>query len=217
MVLKLIVNEEYEDRTTIEQEIEKTRSFLEDSGNVIGVLYGAIERKLLDEGPLRELIVGKEKTKYQFRSSEELISALYTSDKEEEFLEEEFQDVSLALSLGLSEYYKKRLSEITSIPEKYQENDIANFFDHAITANYPNPNDFIIEYDKFKTWHEESEEPLKTRAMSFWLDILFEYGNNSCYLEKLVETEETLKLAKQHLPFKEVRESIDKLNEMLNE
>jgi len=212
--------------TTLEREIFKVKEDLDSVEAVINVLYDGLMNDLIPkESKFAEQIRNTPKTSYSFPEFYRLISEYYLSDTQGEFLKPEFESVQVGIAIGLVEYYDYRVAECPSDWTFVPEEDLTDSLYRSVKRLYRDPNDFVIEYEQFNSWHgvdanidKEGKqiEELKSKSLSYWMDALFFHSRLYSYLKTLEEAKENINFLSEGRDFEFRRKIVIEMNSELN-
>jgi hypothetical protein len=211
MALTLVTNN---DRPIeLERMIEETREQVNKAKEAIDLLYNAVNMGIIEEEKcFRTNIINTRKINYDFKSAEEIIADYYPSDSQD-FKPSEFKEVYMALAFGLTEICAQYLKEQTQNPKQIEdiEDTFSDFIHCSIQELYPDPRDLILEYEKMRIWHNQSDDSVKEKVMSYFIEYLCEHANNSQRYKLLISTKEKLEEELTHLSTSEEKaERIEK-------
>ena len=129
---------------------------------------------------------------------------------------EDYQPARISIAMGISDFYLNRQIE-NGNERALNEDTMAGLLDRALSRLYPNPNDFVVEYNEMHQWHtDEDETSLKRDTLSYYIDILFEYCHVTHLIELFQKAEESMiNAARSDDPFQAVSQGRATLTALL--
>jgi hypothetical protein len=181
--------------TTLKQEISCQEEELTATGHIIDHLYTTLRDKYITRihqlETLTSLLDGVNPIEFSVQTVNDLIRDYYIREDvdgsdsgEGTILRGEFEDVYQAIAFGLSELYVPRMNEF-GVKSMLPPERVALLMYETIKEHFPNPNDFVVEYDGLREWHETSEDPILANSFSLWFDMFMEYCHTLTYLRSL--------------------------------
>jgi|GEM_PF-2956905 len=210
MSLKVIDGEKKKTPFILDRELDETESGLAAVKTYIDHFYRIVEENQVKEFPnLNACLLQTSRTNWRIPEIDDLITDFYCREESEEFPEGEFQLARCAIAMGLAPYFRYRTLELALIQAKLDpspdlaprrmildEADLAQALDGTLNLCYPDPNDFVFEFRKFREWHSSSDQ-IKRLSFSYWTDLINYHLQLSFYLGYLQHRKEDLDLCCQ--------------------
>lgn len=210
VALKLVYGEKK--KKTLEGEIGQAKRNVDIFAVSVDSIFQAVESQ---DKNLNPHLVEVKKTSYPLKEISEVIGDFYLSDSGE-YGEEEFDLVLQAISFELAKYYRHREFEHNLTSKTIFGIDQAAQMIYGSLQNlYPNVNDFIFEYEKFREWHSVEGDDLKSKSFSFWMDNIFYHGVCLACYDIFKKAQIELIEASKGKSFRERRELREKINKEL--
>ncbi len=213
MTLKLIID------NTVPLKPEETReldAMIQEAQNNVQITYKNVEKTyeivsknlVTENHPIYEAIMKREKVSSPIKSAQRIIFEHYLSESKEYF-PNEFDDIYVAMAFGLGDVCAQRLKERGIVENIARiKGEINQYVHDGIKSVYSNPNDLLFEYDAFKEWHDEEPTELKSKTLTFFMDMLWVHAYMIKEKEQLLEIKEKLKFRCSMIKSPELRTSI---------
>ena len=213
MALQLIVD------NTIPLKPEETReldSMIREAQKNVQITYKNVERtyeivskNLVNEShPIYQAIVMRDKVPGPIKNAQKIIFEHYLSESKE-YSPNEFDDIYVAMAFGLGDVCAQRLKQRGNIGNVAGiKGEINDYMYSGIKSVYSNPNDLLFEYDFFKEWHDQEATELKSKTLTFFMDMLWVHAYYIKEKEQLLDVREKLKHRCSMIKNPELRASI---------
>lgn len=195
---------------TIKRELKKVKEELNRLESIIDVFYeGIITGEIIPGTKFHDSLIQTPVTELYVPIIEELVQDFYVVDEYldgENIKESEHAVFFYATSVGLAQFFDQRVAELGNNLNLSYEGAL-DCINATLQYLYPNPNDFVYEYNEFQKLHYTSTFEEEINSFTFWTDHLLSHALQLDYLGRLQAIDDLLKKSlKEGASFMDLRE-----------